>query len=207
MMADGMRALLRQHAPNIKVDTCVLDTLTAVSGTAPDVLLVVAPVLTIDDPVQLGELAQRSKVILLAKPENAHRAFEALRVGVRAVLSTGSAGEELMHVIRTVVEVDAVVAPAVAQRFLQVTAGDRARMLERNRESKLTPREEQVLSLLAEGFSNGEIAKKLSISNATVRSHVHNVLGKLGARSRSQAVAIAYESRFIDNMFGNSLGY
>ncbi|WP_371525588.1 response regulator transcription factor [Streptomyces sp. NBC_01283] len=204
-MADGMRALLQQRAPGIRVDTCVLDTFTAVPGVAPDVLVVVAPVLTVDDPVQLGELAQQSKVILLSKPENAHRAFEALKVGVRAVLSTRSAGDELVHVIRTVVEVDAVVAPVAARRFLQVTAGDRSRMLAQNKESRLTPREEQVLLLLAEGFSNGEIAKKLSISNATVRTHVHNVLGKLGARSRSQAVAIAYESRFIGDMRGNSL--
>jgi DNA-binding NarL/FixJ family response regulator len=200
IMAAGMSALLQQHNPDVHVETSPRVVVNSSSGAAPDVLLVVAPVLTIDDRDQLAALSRQSKVILLAKPENAHRAFEALKVGVRAVISVDSSVEDLVHVIRTVVAVDAMVVPAVARKSLEHFADDPSATRRRLAAATLTPRETEVMLLLTEGRSNAEIARKLSVSDATVRTHVHHVLRKLGAGTRAQAVAMAYESQLIGEM-------
>lgn len=200
IMAAGMSALLQQHNPDVRVETSPRATVSLTPDTAPDVLLVVAPLLTIDDRDQLFALAQHTKVILLAKPENAHRAFEALKVGVRAVISVESSVEDLVHVIRTVVAVDAMVVPAVARKSLEHFSDAPSAARTRLAAATLTPRETEVMLLLTEGRSNAEIARKLSVSEATVRTHVHHVLRKLGVGTRAQAVAMAYESQLIGEM-------
>ena len=140
IMAAGMSALLQQHIPDIRVATSPTAVLALAPGDAPDVVLVVAPALTIDDREELARLSGQTKVVLLAKPENAHRAFEALQLGVRAVLSVESSFEDLVHVIRTVVEVDAMVVPTVAREALEnfsVPSTTRIRLAA----ATLTPRE------------------------------------------------------------------
>lgn len=199
IMAAGMSALLQQHIPDIRVGTSPRAVLSLPSGDAPDVVLVVAPLLTIDDREELAQLSRQTKVVLLAKPDNAHRAFEALQVGVRAVISVESSFEDLVHVIRTVVEVDAMVVPTIAREALENFSAPSATRI-RLAAATLTPRETEVMLLLTEGRSNAEMARKLSVSEATVRTHVHHVLRKLGACTRAQAVAMAYESQLIGSL-------
>ncbi|MFI8849552.1 response regulator transcription factor [Streptomyces sp. 891-h] len=197
IMCEGMRALLEQHDMQVRGETSVQRAVALAAEDPPEVIVVVSPVLSVDDRNELTALARLSKVLMLAKAENMHRAFEALRVGVRAVLSVESSVEELIHVIRTLVEVDAIVVPVAARKSVEMMARNCCLPPAAN---TLTGRENEVLLLLAQGMANDEIAEKLSVSSATIRSHVHNVLHKLSVRSRAQAVAVAYETGLINTI-------
>jgi len=138
------------------------------------------------------------KVILLTAPHHAD-ALTALSAGCRGVLSTGGSPRELLHAIRLVAAGDTCVAPASIRSMLgdfrpHHTHGGAGSPDELG---ALTRREGEVLRLLAQGSSNTEIADELSLSGATIRSHVHHLLVKLGLRNRTQAVAFAYESGFL----------
>ncbi|EST35937.1 hypothetical protein N566_16985 [Streptomycetaceae bacterium MP113-05] len=200
IMAAGMSALLKQYDPDMAIETSLQVKLSAVDVGSPDVLLVVSPILTIDDREELARLSLYSKVVLLAQPENTARAFEGLHAGVRAVISVESTVEDLVHVIRTVVSMDALVVPEAARPSLQQYCPPSSSARARDLASNLTPREKEVMSLLTEGRSNAEIARKLSVSEATVRTHVHHILRKLSVNTRAQAVALAYESQLIDEI-------
>ncbi|MFB7657281.1 MULTISPECIES: LuxR C-terminal-related transcriptional regulator [unclassified Streptomyces] len=191
IMGEGMRALLERHNLKVQVETTLRSALNAAAETGPDVLIAVAPLVTMDELDKVTELARLSKVVLLAKPENTHRAFEVLRVGVRAVLSAETSVEELVHVIKTITEVNAIIAPAEAREVLTQYWHNN---VPKSLRPELTPREKEVLTLLTRGKTNTEMAEALSVSCTTVRSHVHHLLRKLGAATRAQAVAIAYES-------------
>ncbi|NUR57344.1 MAG: response regulator transcription factor [Catenulispora sp.] len=163
----------------------------------PDVTVVVSPALTIDDAPELSALAEVTKVVLAAKGENAHRAVQAMRHGVHAILSQEGSAEDLLQVLRMVVISDVIIMPAAAAPELRGELGpwhsDRSRRLA----AKLSARQAEIMLLLAQGWSNVQIAEKLAVSDATVRSHVHQLLSRLGVRTRAQAVAVAYESGLI----------
>jgi DNA-binding NarL/FixJ family response regulator len=101
--------------------------------------------------------------------------------------------------VRAVAAGDAVLAPAVTRRLLDQVGRRLPAAMSRNPEGlgELTDREQQVLRMLAVGLSNAEIAEALVLSEATVKTHVSNLLGKLGLRDRVQAVIYAYESGLI----------
>lgn len=199
LMSAGFQAFLVRQ-PDIEVTSVAngSDVLDAAKKETPDVTLVAAPALTMDDRYELAELAALTKVILIALPENVYRSVEAIRAGVRAVLSPDSSVEELVHVLRIVSEGDTIAMPVAARHGLGCAADENspseliAQLAER-----LTPRESEVLLLLAQGKSNAEIAAELSVSTPTVRSHVHHLLRKLNVGTRAQAVAVAYETGLI----------
>jgi DNA-binding NarL/FixJ family response regulator len=94
---------------------------------------------------------------------------------------------------------EALLAPAVTRRLIAEFARQRPRVRPApERLSELTPRETEVLRLVAEGLSNTEIADRLVLSDETVKTHVSRVLGKLGLRDRTQAVVAAYESGLVE---------
>ncbi|WP_121433140.1 response regulator transcription factor [Actinomadura pelletieri] len=162
----------------------------------PDITLVVFPALTIiSHQRELMELAKLSKVMLLAEPENAHRSMEAIALGVRAVLSLDVSADQLIHALRLVaggtVLIPEAARPTILSCYSSATAEEEPPLA-----ANLTAREKEVILLLRRGASNVEIAQQLSISITTVRTHVHNVLKKLGVRTRGQAVAVTYESGF-----------
>ncbi|WP_282796075.1 response regulator transcription factor [Streptomyces sp. CC224B] len=195
IMSAAMRALLDQQ-PDIEVMgfTTGRESAAAVAEHAPHVMIVVAPALGFEDKRELAELAALTKIVLIAKAESADRSVEALCVGVRAVLAPDSSADDLIHVLRTVSAGATMVMPAAARRSLQYLPRPDASPRSARLAAGLTPRELEVVLLLAQGKSNAEVAEKLSVSMATVRSHVHHVLRKLGVGTRAQAVAIAYES-------------
>lgn len=195
----GIQALLGRYQLDVTVETSVRRAVTVAAETSPEAVIVISPLLTIDDRQELAELAELSKVILLCPPQNTHRALEALRVSVRAVLSVESSVEDLVHVIRTVTTVNVLVLPDEAGRSLAL-ADVRLTLVPAGTGPMLTRREREVMLLLSRGKSNAEIAEQLTVSNATVRSHVHHVLQKLQARTRTQAVAIAYESGLVNRI-------
>ena len=142
-----------------------------------------------------------SRVLVLTTFDLDEYAFAALRAGANGFLLKNSEPAELLSAIRTVARGDAVVAPRVTRRLLekfasQLPAGpdDQA---EDPRLGLLTEREREVLTEVAHGLSNAEIAGRLYLSEATVKTHVGRILPKLGLRDRVQAVVFAYETRLI----------
>lgn len=199
ILGAGMRALLDQE-PDITVvgNTTGAESAAAAAQQEPDVLVIVSPALTVEHKRELAALSNGTKVVLIAKTENALRCVEALRVGVQAVLTPGTSADELVHILRTVSAGGAIVISEEARPSLlhhppDETCPEPAMSLM----APLTPRESEVIVLLAQGKSNAGIAEKLSVSTATVRTHVHHLLRKLGVGTRAQAVAVAYESGLI----------
>ncbi|GIG40436.1 response regulator [Cellulomonas phragmiteti] len=142
-----------------------------------------------------------SRVLVLTTFDVDDLAFAALRAGASGFLLKSARPDELVDAIRTVAAGTSVVAPRVLRRMLDLFAphlpdaggavpADPARD---PRVRSLTPRELDVLRLVADGCTNSEIAAELFVSETTVKTHVGSVFGKLGARDRVQAVIIAYE--------------
>jgi DNA-binding NarL/FixJ family response regulator len=125
---------------------------------------------------------------------------EALRAGASGFLLKDAPADDLVAAIRTVARGDAVVAPSVTRRLLDMfarhvpSAGEQA---ESGALELLTEREREILTLVARGMSNAEIAAELVVSETTVKTHVGNVLTKLGVRDRVQAAVYAYESGLV----------
>lgn len=198
ILGAGMRALLDQQADITVVGNPTgIESAAAAARQTPDVLVVVSPALTVEHKRELAALSEGTKVVLIAKAEFAPRSIEALRVGVRAVLSPDASPDELIHVLRTVSAGAAIVMPEEARPSLHLLPDIVSPAPATGLLATLTPRESEVIVLLAQGKSNVEIAEKMSITTATVRSHVHHLLRKLGVGTRAQAVAFAYESGLI----------
>jgi DNA-binding NarL/FixJ family response regulator len=145
---------------------------------------------------QAGDLP---KVLMLTTFDLDEYAFAALKAGASGFLLKDVPPEELLFGIRAVHSGDAVVAPSTTRRLidhfvpmLPGGAGEAPPDL-----TGLTSREREVLALIAQGMSNTEIAEKLFVSEATVKTHVGRVLAKLGLRDRVQAVVFAYETGLV----------
>jgi DNA-binding NarL/FixJ family response regulator len=120
--------------------------------------------------------------------------FEALRAGASGFLLKDASVEELAAAIRTVAGGEAVLAPTVTRRVIDAFARNAPRKQDPGRLAELTPRELDVLRLVAKGLSNAEIADELVLTPATVKTHVSSLLSKLDLRDRVHAVIVAYET-------------
>jgi DNA-binding NarL/FixJ family response regulator len=142
--------------------------------------------------------APGARVIILTTFDLDEYAFAALRAGASGFLLKDARPEELASAIRAVAAGDAAVAPRVTRRMLELFAErlpDAAvTPASDERLDALTPREHEIFAALGEGLSNAEIAARFVLSEATVKTHVARVLGKLGLRDRVQAVVLAYET-------------
>ena len=137
--------------------------------------------------------AEPPKVLVLTTFDEEEYLYEALRAGTSGFLLKVSPPEQLIGAIRTVAAGNALIDPAVTRRVIEAF-GRRAATKPPPRELEdLTARELEVLTLLARGRSNQEIAAELIVGDATVKTHVARVLMKLGLRDRVQAVVFAYE--------------
>jgi DNA-binding NarL/FixJ family response regulator len=140
------------------------------------------------------------KVLVLTTFDLDEYIVEALRSGASGFLLKDVPPDELVQAIRVVAAGDAIVAPSVTRRLLDRFAKRLPSAYEQAapaRLDRLTERELEVLRLIAKGMSNAEIAAKLVVSETTVKTHVGNVLTKLGLRDRVQAVVLAYETGLI----------
>ncbi|MEU1628465.1 response regulator transcription factor [Streptomyces sp. NPDC020096] len=140
----------------------------------------------------------RSRVLVLTTFDLDEYAHAALRAGASGFLLKDARPEELLGGIRAVAKGDAVVAPAVTRRLLDAYAQYLPRHSptaagEDPRLAALTDREREILVALGQGWTNGEIAQRLVLSESTVKTHVGRVLAKIGARDRVQAVIFAYD--------------
>ena len=139
----------------------------------------------------------RSRVLILTTFERDDYVFEALQAGASGFLLKNAPPEELLGAIRAVAAGDAVVAPRVTRKLLDHFAGRFVVATADSRMRTLTEREREVVLLVAQGLSNAEIAAKLFLSEATVKTHVGRILMKLGLRDRVQAVVRAYETGLV----------
>lgn len=124
--------------------------------------------------------------------------YEALRCGASGFLLKDAPAAELVHAVRVVAAGDALLAPSVTRRLIADFSRQRP-TVEAPAPSlgSLTPRENEILHLMARGMSNSEISEALFIAEQTTKTHVGRVLSKLGLRDRAQAVVLAYESRLV----------
>ena len=122
--------------------------------------------------------------------------YDALRAGASGFLLKDATPEEILHAVRVVGGGEALLAPAVTQRLIAEFAA-RSRPVPPPNIDRLTPREQEVLLLVASGLTNAEIAARLCLAGQTVKSHVSSLLFKLELRDRVQAVILAYESGMI----------
>jgi DNA-binding NarL/FixJ family response regulator len=121
--------------------------------------------------------------------------YDALRVGASGFLLKRTPPDEIIAAIRTVASSESLLFPeAIRALALAHVSRDQPTGLER---FQLTEREQEVLRLMAKGLSNAEIATELILGVQTIKTHVANTLAKLGARDRTQAVILAYESGFV----------
>jgi len=203
MVRAGFRSLLAGEADIAVVAEAVdgAGAITAVRQHGPDVVLmdIRMPVLDgIAATRQLVAEGSRSRVLVLTTFDLDEYVFEALRAGASGFLLKDSTAEELVAAVRTIAAGDALLDPAVTRRVVDAFTRTQAPHPPHTRElSRLTSREVQVLRLMARGMSNPEIARELVVSDATAKTHVSNVLSKLGLRDRVQGVVFAYENRLV----------
>jgi DNA-binding NarL/FixJ family response regulator len=124
--------------------------------------------------------------------------YEALRAGASGFLLKDAPPEELLAAVHVIARGDALLDPAITRAVIEEFARRPARTDLAAKLDELTPREREVLGLLARGLSNGEIAERFVVSEGTVKTHVASVLRKLGVRDRVQAVIYAYESGLLE---------
>jgi DNA-binding NarL/FixJ family response regulator len=136
------------------------------------------------------------RVLILTTFDLDEYVYDALRAGASGFLLKDVTAERLFDAVRVIAAGDALLAPSVTRRLIGEFARQRphARGAQRSPAIRaLTPRETEVLRLIAEGLSNPEIARRLVVTEETVKTHVSRILGKLGLRDRTQAVVAAYE--------------
>jgi DNA-binding NarL/FixJ family response regulator len=196
----GYAALLDTQ-PDFTVVGTARDGAEAVRGCrelSPDVVLMDVRMPGMDGIEATRQLAGASgpRVLILTTFDLDEYVYDALRAGASGFLLKDVTAERLFEAVRVVAAGEALLAPTVTRRLISEFARLRPRPAPTSL-AALTPRETQVLRLVAEGLSNPEIAARLVVTEETVKTHVSRVLGKLGLRDRTQAVVTAYESGLV----------
>ena len=144
-----------------------------------------------------SETMRASRVLILTTFERDDYVWEALQAGASGFLLKNASPEELIHGVRVVAAGDALLAPSVTRRLIADMVRPRLRPELAAQLTTLTDRECEVLRGMAAGLSNAELAGRLTVGEATIKTHVSRVLLKLNLRDRVQAAAFAYESGLV----------
>ena len=198
----GFRMILGAE-PDIEVVGEAADGREAVAlarATAPDVVLMDIRMPEVDGIAATRQIARPEggppAVLVLTTFDLDAYVYEALRAGASGFLLKDAPEEQLVAGIRIVADGASLFAPTVTRRLVERFTGGPPRADVPSLD-ELTPREVEILTLIARGLSNAEIADSLIVSQHTVKSHVAHVLGKLGLRDRVQAVVLAYEAGLV----------
>ncbi len=149
---------------------------------------------------QVRERVPETRVVVLTTFSDDRSVIDALRAGARGYLTKDAGGTEIRDALRQVLDDNAVIDPAVAHHLVNAVASAplESRLPAPSRfPDGLTPREAEVLALIAAGLSNADIATRLVVTEGTVKSHINHLLSKIGARDRAQAVAYAYRTGLV----------
>jgi DNA-binding NarL/FixJ family response regulator len=200
LMRQGFRMILSAE-PDIEV-VGEADTGSAaiqqVAALQPDVVLMDIQMPVLDGIAATRELPGVQVLILTTFGSDDHVAA-ALAAGASGFLLKDTTPEQLVHAVRVIAAGEALLDPAVTRRLIQRALPSLARpAVAATAFDALSAREMQVLRLLAQGLSNAEIAGALVVSEATVKTHVSRLLGKLGLRDRVQAVVLAYQHHLVE---------
>ena len=166
----------------------------------PDVVLmdVRMPVMDgIQATARLHSDPDAPRVLVLTTFDLDEHVYDALAAGASGFLLKDVTAQRLFEAVRVVAAGEALLAPAITRRLIAEFARIRPKAPTQGTLAALTPRETDVLRLLAEGLSNPELAARLHVGEETVKTHVSRILSKLGLRDRTQAVVMAYESGLV----------
>ncbi len=173
----------------------------AVVRSRPDVVLMDLRMPGVDGLTaieRIGKLASQPAVVVLTTFDADQYVLRALRAGASGFLVKSTPPEDLIGLVRVAAEGHTVLSPAAARRLVAASAdsqqaGDRARRLV----EALTERETEVLACLGEGLSNAQIARRLYLSEATIKGYVSTVMDKLGCANRTQAGLLAHDAGLV----------
>ncbi|MCA1272308.1 MULTISPECIES: response regulator [Streptomyces] len=205
MVRQGFSVLLNAEPDIEVVGQAVngLDAIDKVAELAPDVVLMDIRMPELGGIEATRRITSREgstvKVLVLTTFDLDEYVYEALRAGASGFLLKDASADELAHAVRVVAAGDALLSPNITKRliveFSRTAGAPRAPLKERV--GDLTERETEVLTLIAGGLSNAEIARQLIVAEQTVKTHVGRILVKLGVRDRTQAAVFAYESGLV----------
>ncbi|HXT90490.1 MAG TPA: response regulator transcription factor [Trebonia sp.] len=197
-------ALLLSLLPGVEVVGTAADgheALALVAQERPDVVLMDLRMPGLDGVAATRRLRAEHpmvKVIVLTTYADDRSVVGALQAGADGYLTKDAGGDEIQQALERVLNGQAVIDPAVQRLLVDAVVANppqapREQVAEATLPDGLTPREAEVLGLIAAGLSNAEIAARLVVSEATVKSHINHLLPKIGARDRAQAVTYAYQ--------------
>jgi len=191
IVRQGIRALLERTIVEFEVrDAPSLESAVAeANGNPPDVVVIDPRVPTGEVESMLEVLRDRltSAIVIFTSDGGARLLSEALRAGVKGYVRKDSPPEDLVRAIRAAGSGEFYVDPALSSSIV-LEDGDRT----------LTARQREILQMLADGMQTDAVAKRLGLSTETVRTHTKRILAKLGAETRTQAVAIGIRNKFIE---------
>jgi DNA-binding NarL/FixJ family response regulator len=203
LVRTGFRMILAADGIDVVAEaTTGVEAVDAVRRTKPDVVLMDIRMPELDGLAATRRILTGApgepRVIILTTFDLDHYVYAALTAGASGFLLKDVTPEHLVAAVRMVRTGDALLAPAITKRLVERFArrDPDARSLHRDL-AALTPREVEVLKLLAQGLSNAELASSLHLSEATVKTHVARILSKLGLRDRVQAVVAAYQTGLV----------
>jgi len=199
VVRDAVAALLASEESVRLVESTGLgsDTLQAVEVTRPDVILLPA---IGRRSIEIARAITRRfagiRVVMLGIKETPEAVTEAVEAGAAGYVPENASVEEFLDVVRLVARGETRVPPKIAASLFSrlATLAAARRASERARSVKLTPRELEILRLVAEGLTNKEIAARLHVEHQTIKNHIHNILDRLSLRRRQQAVQYAWET-------------
>ncbi|MEV6925050.1 response regulator transcription factor [Dactylosporangium sp. NPDC051485] len=204
LVRTGFRMILTADGLEVVAEAANgLEAVEAARRTLPDVVLMDVRMPEMDGLEATRRIlspaaADPPRVVILTTFDLDRYVYAALSAGASGFLLKDVSPEQLVAAVRLVRAGDALLAPAITRRLIERYAvrDERAATLHRDL-STLTPRELEVLALLARGLSNAELAERLHLSDATVKTHVARILSKLRLRDRAQAIVVAYETGLV----------
>ena len=201
LVREGLMTLL-EAAPDIAPVAAAADGEEAVALCArhrPEVVLMDLRMPTLDGVEatrRIREAQPETEIVVLTTHADEASILDALRAGARGYLTKDAGIAEISRAIHAAADHHALLDPVVHARLVAAAGTARPATPPRSLPDELTPREAEVLSLIAQGLSNAEIAQGLVVTEATVKSHINHVFAKIGARDRAQAVHYAYTHGF-----------